>query len=235
MQLSARFYRIAAICSIVSAITTLCLIFLPEWYAAGEGFESRMARVNDPAYRLRAWAYLIHPFLTWTAALGIAMRIRRSSAALAIAGLAGFSVWAITEAGQQTLTLMVFDNWRAAYLAGDEAVRASMPLRTAIYDGLWDGMYFLLLIAFSIGNTMFAIAMWRGPGLARALSVLYAGAVALTLLIIVGELKGPTLPESIESWLYPAIQPLARALIGVWLWKHADESVPFMDIRQPVR
>jgi hypothetical protein len=235
MQLSVRFYRIAALCSVASVLTTLMLIFLPEWYATAEGFEGRMARVNDPAYRLRAWAYFIHPFITWTAALGVAMRIRRDSAALAIAALAGCSLWALTEAGQQALTLMMFDDWRAAYLAGDEAVRATMALRTAIYDGLWDGMYFLILIAFMIGNAMFAIALWRGPGLTRALAVLYACAVALTMTIVVSELGGPTLPDAVGFWLYPAIQPLARALIGVWLWKHADESLSFMDKRQAVR
>jgi hypothetical protein len=235
MAFSPRFYRIAAICSIASALTTLMLIFLPEWYAAGEGFEARMARVTDPAYRLRSWAYLVHPFLTWTAAFAVAMRFRRDAAALVIPGLAAFSVWALTEAGQQTLTLMVFDNWRAAYLAGDEAVRASMTLRTAIYDGLWDGMYFLLLIAFLIGNVLFAIAMARLPRIARVLAVLYVGAAALTLMILIGELKGPTLPESVGFWVYPAIQPLARALLGVWLWRHADENQRFMDFRQTVR
>ena len=233
MHFSVRFYRIAAVCSVVSAVTTLALIFLPEWYAAGEGFESRMARVNDPAYRLRSWAYLVHPFFTWMAALAIALRIRRSAAALATVGLAGFSLWALTEAGQQAMTLLVFDGWRTAYLAGDEVVRATMPLRTAIYDGLWDGMYFLLLIGFLVGNVPFSLAMWRGRGLTRVLSVLYAGAAALTLLILVGELKGPTLPETFGFWLYPAIQPLARALIGVWLWKHADETR--MDFGQPLR
>jgi len=34
------------------------------------------------------------------------------------------------------------------------------------------------------------------------------------------------LPEPLASWSYPAIQPLGRILIGVWLWRVADESLP---------
>jgi len=34
------------------------------------------------------------------------------------------------------------------------------------------------------------------------------------------------LPESIAPWLYPAIQPLGRVLIGAWLWRAADENGP---------
>src|SRR5687768_5720153 len=74
---TAKFYRTASVCSLLSAVTTLVLIFVPRLYAPVEGFDGRMARVHDPAYRLRAWAYLIHPFLVSMAALGVAFRIRR--------------------------------------------------------------------------------------------------------------------------------------------------------------
>jgi hypothetical protein len=236
MSFPVRFYRFTAVCSFVTVVTTLLLIFLPELYVAGEGFEARMARINNPAYQLRAWVYLLHPFITWTAALGVALRIRRSAPGLALLGLAGFSLWAITEAGQQALTLNVFDDWRAAYLAGDEAVRANMPVLTQIYDGLWDGMYFLLLLGFLAGCTLYGLALWRGRTLTRVLSAFYFAAAALTITYLVSELNGPGLPEALGFWLYPSIQPLGRALIGVWLWKHADEQAGDpVDFRPSVR
>jgi hypothetical protein len=46
----------------------------------------------------------------------------------------------------------------------------------------------------------------------------------LTAAFIVVELGGPGLPPSLDRWIYPAIQPLGRLLIGLWLWKNADES-----------
>jgi hypothetical protein len=183
-----RFYRIAAVCSVLSAFTTLGLIFLPSFFAPGEGFEARMARVHDPAYQLRAWIYLVHPFLVLTAALAIAMVVRMRAPVLAAIGLLGFILWAFTEAGQQTLTLFAFDPWRAAYASADEAARAGIRLKTEVYDGLWNGMYVLILIGFAIGNLCFGSALLRAKGLTRVVAGFLLAAFVLTFALFVGEL-----------------------------------------------
>jgi hypothetical protein len=224
MRFTPAFYRFAAICSIASAITTLGLIFLPGQFAPAEDFAARMARVNDPVYRLYAWVYFAHPFLVVAAALGVAMRLRLEAASLVIPGLLAFLLWGATEAGQQALTVMAFNPWRLAWLAGDAAVRTTMEARTALYDGLWNALYFLLIVAFFLANALYAVAMGRRRGLSRVVGALYGAAAALTLQIIVVEVGGPQLlPEAIDFWVYPLIQPLARTLIGVWLWKHRIE------------
>jgi hypothetical protein len=220
MQHLPRFYRIAAICSFASVFTTLGLIFLPEFFAPGEGFDARMARVHDSAYRLRAWIYLVHPFLLMTVALAVAFALRGRSAVLAIAGLLGFLLWGFTEAGQQTLTLFAFDPWRVAYATADEATRAAIRERAEIYDGIWNGMYVLLLIGFAIGNLCFGIAMVRVKQFTRIVGLFFLAASTLTLALLLGELGFP-LPEPLASWSYPAIQPLGRALVGVWLWRES--------------
>ena len=226
MHFTPRFYRVAAICSGISALTTLGLIFLPLAFAPADGFEGRMARVADPAYVLRSWVYLVHPFVTFAAALAVAVRLRFERSGPALVGAAGFLVWGATEALQQAMTKFAFDRWRVAWANADQALRTQMPTLTTLYDGLWDAMYLLLLIAFMIANFAYAVALVRGRGLAQVLAWLYAGAALLTLSIIVGELGGPVIPASISFWIYPAIQPLARALIGVWLWREADERRP---------
>ncbi len=217
------FYRTAAIASVASAATTLALIFLPDLYAPAEGLEGRMQRVTDPAYQLRAWIYLVHPFLVFTAALGVAMALRRTSPALALTGILAFGLWAVTEAGQQTLTLFAFDDWRRAWLDGDASVRATMELRTALYDGLWDASYALLLIGFMIGNALFALALARRPDtLSRLVALFLLLAALLTLFILIVEIGGPDLLAPLGRWAYPAIQPLGRVLIGMWLWQAAS-------------
>jgi hypothetical protein len=225
MRFTPAFYRFAALCSIASALTTLGLIFLPGTLPPADDFAARMARVNEPVYRLYAWVYFTHPFLVVTAALGVAMRLRREAAALVIPGLLAFLLWGATEAGQQALTLFAFNPWRVAWLAGEAEVRATMAARTAIYDGLWNAMYFLLIVGFFIGNALYAAAMWRRRGFSRVVGGFFSAAAALTLAIIVVEAGGPQLlPDRVDFWLYPLIQPLARTLIGVWLWRHADEG-----------
>ncbi len=225
MRFTPSFYRFAAVCSVASAITTLGLIFLPGLFAPADDFAARMARVNDPLYRIYAWIYFAHPFLVVTAALGVSMRLRREAASLVIPGLVAFVLWGATEAGQQALTLFAFNPWRLAWLAGDPVVRESMELRTAMYDGVWNAMYFLLIIGFFIANLLYALALWRRRGLSRVVAALYAAAAALTLQIIIVEVGGgQLLPDALDFWVYPLIQPLARTLIGVWLWRHREEN-----------
>jgi len=225
MRFTPAFYRFAAVCSFISAITTLGLIFLPGMLTPAEDFAGRMARVNDPLYQLYAWVYFVHPFLVVAAALGVAMRLRREATSLVIPGLVAFLLWGATEAGQQALTLFAFNPWRLAWLAGDPVVRATMEVRTAMYDGVWNAMYFLLIVGFFFANVLYAVALWRRRGLSRVVGALYAAAAALTLQIIIVELGGgQLLPEAIDFWVYPLIQPLARTLIGVWLWTHRNEN-----------
>lgn len=229
--LSPSFYRVAAIASIVSAVTTLGLIFLPEYFAAQpEGLAGRMKRVADPVYQLRAWTYFIHPFLAFTAALGVALAMRYRSPGLALAGLLGYFLWAITEVGQQSLTLFAFDDWRRAWLAGDPAVRASMEVRAAIYDGLWEASYSLLLFGIILGSAFYAAMLLRLPDrLSRIVGAFYALAAIQSVLLQSGELGGPVLPESIAYWVYPATQPLARILIGLWLLRVARQGEPRLE------
>jgi hypothetical protein len=210
----------------LSALTTLLLIFLPRFFAPIEGFEDRVARVHEPAYIVRSWVYLLHPFLVFMAALGIAMRIRRSASAAALIGLLGFALWAFTEAGQQTLTLFAFDEWRNAYATADEVMREQIRTNTLIYDGLWDAMYFLLLIGFAIGNLCFGVTLFRSHGLTRVVGAFLLAAVLLTLTNILPELGLPSLPDTLGMWSYAAIQPLGRALIGLWLWRLSNEMHP---------
>ncbi len=88
-----------------------------------------------------------------------------------------------------------------------------------MYDGIWDGMYMLLLIAFAIGNACYAAALLTRPGLARVVGGFMLAACVLTVLLFINELGISLLPEAVLKWSYPTIQPLGRLLIGVWLWR----------------
>lgn len=227
MTIDPRFYRFAAACSFLSVLTTLMLIFLPDLFAPAPDFAARMARVHETAYQLRAWVYLLHPFLVFTAALGLAFSVWRGSPVLALVGMAGFLLWAFNEAGQQTLTLFAFDRWRLAWEGADEAARAALRVNAVMYDGIWDGMYMLLLIGFAIGNASLGTAMSYGTGLARVVGGFLFAACALTVLLFLNELGVRILPPVALDWSYPLTQPLGRTLIGVWLWRCASgQGVP---------
>lgn len=225
MTIDPRFFRVAAVCSLLSSVTTLLLIFLPGPFAAAPDFAARMAQVHDCGYVLRAWAYLLHPFLVFTAALGVALAVARRTPMLAMAGMAAFALWAFNEAGQQTLTLFAFDRWRLAWESADETLRAAIRINAIMYEGIWDGMYMLLLIGFAIGNACLGAALTGGDRLGRVIGGFMFAACALTVLLFVGQLGVVLLPGAVLDWAYPAIQPLGRALIGVWLWRIAGSGV----------
>jgi hypothetical protein len=42
---------------------------------------------------------------------------------------------------------------------------------------------------------------------------------AITLVLLVPEFGGPVIGGF--AWLYPLVQPAARALVAVWLWREA--------------
>lgn len=231
MNFPRSFYRGAALCSMASAVTTLFLIFLPRFYGPAASLDERVLFLNNPFYQLRAWSYFVHPFLVLAAALGVAVALRRRAAGLLGPGLLGFLLWGFTEAGQQALTLTVFHRLARAWPQADASAREVLRTQIANYDALWDAMFLLLLTAFLIGNVFYGIACLRECGLARALGVFYFGAAFLTLTGIIGELGGPALPPPLNTWLYPLLQPVARLLIGVWLWRrNVDETE-----RVPVR
>ena len=222
------FYRSAGIASLLSAITTLVLIFGPEFYApVAEGLEGRMQRVADPAYQLRAWTYFAHPFLVFAGCAGLALACRRVAPALALFGLMAMGLWALTEAAQQALTLFAFDDWRRAWLAGDAAVRSTIEVRAAIYDGLWEAAYSLLLFGIILGSALFAAMLLRlRDTLSRMLGGLFALGALQSVLIQSSELGGPALPESIAFWIYPLTQPLSRVLLVLWLLRVARDGEP---------
>ena len=233
MTLPSSFYRTAGAASMISAVTTLVLIFGPDFYAPlPEGVEGRMQRVADPAYQVRAWTYFAHPFLVFTACLGVAATLRQKAPALALAGILAFGLWAFTEAAQQSLTLFAFDDWRRAWLAGDPVVRQTIEFRAAIYDGLWDAAYSLLLFGIILGSALFAAVLLRmRDPLSRVVGAFFALAALQSIIIQSGELGGPVLPEAIGAWIYPATQPLARLLTGLWLFRVAAGRIPGLEAR----
>lgn len=231
------FWRIAAACSLLSVFTTLTLIFAGQFFApVVEGLAGRMQRVEDPVYQFRAWVYLLHPFIVFTAGAAMAVALWRKAPVLAGVALAGFALWAMTEAGQQTLTLFAFDDWRRAWLAGDPSVRATMDLRAALYDGLWDAAYTLLLIGFVIGNSaLAAILLRQSDWISRVIAILMIAAVVLSAVYFAQEIWGPLLPSFVTGVAYPAIQPLGRTLIAIWLWRHATRLATTARITQAGR
>ena len=227
MVFSRAFFRGVAVCSALSAVTTLLLIFLPRAYGPVSGFDERVALHANPYYMARIAVGFVHPFLVMTAAWGVVARVFRRSAGSVTTGFLFFVLWGFAEAAQQALLLVAL-NWtsRAAYATADEAERVLLRANMAGIEGIWDALFFLLLVAFLIANVLYGVATRRGARLERTISWLYFAAAGLTVLSLVGGYGGPAVADTLMAWLYPTLQPAARLLVGVWLWRATEPESP---------
>jgi hypothetical protein len=152
-------------------------------------------------------------------ALAVAVRATSRSSGAAVFGFVCFMLWAFLEAAQQGLTLVAFDRlWRPAFLAGDAVQREAIATQVATYDALWDSLFFVLVIGIALGSLLYGLILVRGAGLERVVGVLYLVIAAWSFYGTAVDWGAPRLPALLDDWLYPVVQPVARALIGVWLW-----------------
>jgi hypothetical protein len=226
MVFTRRFFRTAAVCSFLSVGTTLLLILLPRWIPEAHDLAARMDAHAHPAYVVRSWAYLCHPFLVLGAALAVAVRVGLRSPGAAAFGLICFMLWAFLEAAQQGLTLVAFDRiWRPEFFAADVAGRQVIEARVAVYDALWDSLFFVLVLGFALGSVFFGATLVGASGLSRVLGVLYLVIATWSFHGMAVDWGAPPLPPLLDEWLYPVVQPIARTLIGVWLWRSVPVSL----------
>jgi hypothetical protein len=219
-----RFFRIAALCSMASAVTTLGLIFLPRLYSPARTFEENVALVTNGIYTVRLWNYLVHPLLVMTAALGIAVAKLPARAAMVVPGFLGFFIWGFTEMLQQSLSLMANHyTWRAGDHAADEATKSMIRTQMFGFSAIWDSLYILLLIGFILGNTLYGFALWKQSRFESLLAALFFAAALLSVFNFLGAFNIAAGLDPYLGIIYPLLQPAARALIGVFLWRTARD------------
>ena len=214
------FLRFAAACWAVSSLTTLGLIFLPYGFAPiADGETAR--RLLDPLYMLRVWVALFHPLFVLIGAMGVfAVRAALAPGA-AFTGLVFFLLWAATEAVQQSLTLVTLNwTWRTEYLQStDAAARDLLGQYLQAFDGVSDGLFFFILVAFIVADVAYAMATWGGDSLQRTIAVGFALAAGLGVVSALTSFGPGVFPDTLMAVLYPLFQPAARLLTGVWLWR----------------
>lgn len=211
--------KVAAVCSLLSAVTTILLTVLPTFYSAPTSFEARVHLIEDSYFKTRAWTYYLHPFVCFVAGVGVWRIARSYERGLALFGIIGLGIWAYTEALQQALTNVAAGwNWFPAYAQADAAGRTLIEERWTMFFGLWDGLYFLLLTGFLLANTAFGIALIQAKKADRVVGACLLVVAALTLLNFFAGYGGPAWTGAVTGALYPYFQPALRAAIGIWLW-----------------
>jgi hypothetical protein len=219
------FLRLAAACCAVSSLTTLGLIFLPYAFAPiADGETAR--RLLDPVYMLRVWVALVHPLLVLIGAMGVFAVRAAVAPGASFTGLVFFLLWAGTEAVQQSLTLVTLNwTWRTEYLQSTTAAaRDVLGQYLQAFEAVSDGLFFFILIAFIVADVAYAVATWGGDSLQRTVAVGFGLAAGLGVVSALTSFGPGVFPDALMAVLYPLIQPAARFLTGVWLWRQASTA-----------
>jgi len=216
------FVRFAAICSCVSGITTFLMWYLSRLIPATPQFEQTLQLANNSAYMLRWWINFAHIFFALAAYCGAALVLRRRSLGWAVWGGLQFGIWGLVELIGVTVAIWAVNRgWRAEYGTASPDRRDLLRVFLEAWPGVWNGLFFLLLIAFLLGSLSLGLLSVKGRGLERLTGILLLLSIPLSVMIILGEYWNVNVASRLENIVYPVLQPASRIVMGVWLWNSA--------------
>lgn len=226
MEINYRGFLVCAgICSLLGALTTALLVFLPATSATLPGNSPLLH--TDSLYIARLWLLFIHPQLNFIAALGVAVVLLKKNPMLMVTGTFFLLVWAVSEMLQQALLIDALNQiWRPAYLGAGDAMSRDIYL-TLIKgaDALSDSKYFIVLYAFGLGTILYGLALARETGVVRwvGTAMLFIGFLSLGAFLryYLGVDGLSALVDWSYRWIYAWLQPLVRISLGIWLFSHA--------------
>jgi hypothetical protein len=218
-----KYLRLAAVCSVLGAITTGLLIYLPN--PAAEDFEAMVLLHQSNLHLAKLWILFLHPQFNSIAVLGITVLLLRRYPVYIIPGTLFILVWAFSEMAQQAYMIDAVNQlWRPGYLqAADEAAKQAFYSQLVGAEAIRDSLYFLVIYGFGLGTLLIGLALLQTDRLG---SWIGAAFVLIGILSIssfaryylgMGFLSGPV--DWVYDWIYPVLQPAVRIALGLWLWR----------------
>lgn len=219
------FLKIASISAFISAITTFFLWLLPKFYNTPANFTEAVSMHQNAYYISRLWVNFIHIPFALTAYFGLTLILYKKQPATSLFGMMWLGIWGTIEMiGVAALIFTVNGNWRSSYALANDQTKTILETNITSFMGVWDSLFFVILVAFLLGSLFFAIATQRGKGLEKLLSYLLWAAVPLTVLIILSNYANQAWAGKITGLVYPALQPVSRAVLGLFILKHSRDQ-----------
>ena len=222
MHPSKTFLRFAAICCLLSVITTLGIhLAFPEPPA---DFEQRVLLFRDHTYLLQRWWIIVHCLLVIVSMWGVALLLIKKSPGFAPLGFLFVAVFGIAEIFRQMIVLFYFNGLREQYFLATDAATKEVYRNALSTAGLMASPLFgLFILAFGLGNLFYGISFFKEGGWSKWLSLLLMlWSIAIFLSLGNEFWRSASLSSFIESYSF-TYQPLMRLLIAAWLWQKAKE------------
>lgn len=216
------FLKLAAVCSILGAITTALLIFLPN--PSAPDFESRALLYENDLHIGRIWILFVHPQVNFIASLGIALIFWKKYPLHMILGIMFLALWAYTEISQQALLIDALNlTWRPGYVsAADEESQTTFRTLIEAASGLSASKYLVVIYGFGLGSLLFGLAFIRESGWSKWIgwALLFIGILSLASFsrYYLGFSFFNDIVNWSYGWIYSYLQPLVRVALGWWIW-----------------
>ena len=220
MNVSTRFLRFAGICALATVLTTLAIHLLPELWADADTFEEQLQLQHNSIYLLHSWVIVVHCLLVIVSMFGLGVLRLPAAPVLIRFGFLGFLFFACTEILRTSLRIFALNRtWRASYEAAtDDASRMTLRATIGAFSGINESLFFVFLTAFIIGLLCYGFAFVGAKGLEQKVGLLLLLWALLSIPGYVDTVRGRETVSSYFEWVGTYFQPIARALIGVWLW-----------------
>jgi len=219
-RVSPAFMKVASICAILTAVTTVAVHWLPDLWSNATTFDSQVQLRHNTIYIGRLWIVLIHCVLVVISMAAIPLLLSGSSRLIAMFGFGSYVLFAFVEILRTSLSIFAVNRaWRAGYeTSGDEIQRRAFRSALDTFGGINDALFFLFFTAFTVGLFCYGFALLSKSGLDQRVGFLFLFWGLLNLPGLIGVIVGNEALGAPFDWVGRYFQPAARFLIGAWLW-----------------
>ena len=223
MNFTPRFFRFGAVCALLTALTTLVVHVMPNLWSNATSFEQQADLRLNSLYLTNRWVVLFHCALVVVSMFALGLPAVRRAPVAVFFGFLAFVCFAFTEILRTAISIFAINrNWRAVYASAvDAATRERFRAFIESYSGINDSLFFVFYTAFIVGLVCYGIAFLRPNGRMSQLGILFILWALLSLPGGIDAVIGTELLGRYFEWVGPAFLPVARAWIGVWLWRNA--------------
>jgi len=219
-RVSPAFMRVASISALLTALTTVAVHWLPDLWENLTTFESRVQLRHNAIYLGRFWVVLLHCVLVVISMAAIPLLLTGTPRLIAMFGFGSYVMFAFVEMLRTSLSIFAVNRaWRTGYeTSSDEMQRRAFRAALDNFSGVNDALFFLFFLAFTVGLFCYGFALLSSSGMDQRVAFLFLLWGILNLPGLIGTIVGNESLGAPFDWVGRYFQPMARLLIGLWLW-----------------
>jgi len=217
---STAFIKVASICAMATALTTIVVHWLPDLWSNATTFGSRVQLRHNAIYVGRLWIVLIHCVLVVISMAAIACLLNGRARLIAMFGFGSYVMFAFVEILRTSLSIFAVNRaWRTGYETSSDDMRRQ-TFRDALdtFAGVNDALFFLFFAAFTAGLFCYGFALLLRSGIDQGVGLLFLLWGVLNLPTLVAAIAGNEALDKGFDWVGRYFQPAVRLLLGLWLW-----------------